>query len=412
MKAVAVTSRGKIEIVEMAMPHREEYECLVRMRASAICSSTDLKIIDDDIGEKPVPYPVILGHEGVGEIVEVGPRVRNLKVGDVVLNPSSRIDPVPAGGPAKAGTTNGGGPAKAGTTNGGGPAKAGTTNGGGPATAGTTNGRGPAKAGTTNEAPGPSDRSEEGRTYTSMWANMREYATAQDVEAMREMGLDRGLYAWWRPMLVPREIPFEDAAVLLPQKEALSGVRNLGVRAGMDILIFGDGPMSQSLAMFARLEGARTIGCVGHRAERLERIGSIGTADFVIDSHEQEVRAAVGDRRFDLVIDAVGATAIIREGARLLRPGGKVGVFGVLSKKDCALSLMDLPNHSSVHMLNYPHEADGVHDEVIRMALDGRIRLRDCYSHVVPMAEAARGVEMIRTREAFKVVLRVGGAEG
>lgn len=341
MKAVAVMSRGKVEIVEMPMPHREDYECLVRVRASAICSSTDLKIIDDDIGEQPVPYPVILGHEGVGEIVEVGPLVRNLKVGDVVLNPSHRLD---AGTP-----------------------------------------------------------------YTSMWANMREHSIAQDHDVMREMNLHRNLFSGWRATLVPREIPFEDAAVLLPQKEALSGVRNLGVRPGMDILIFGDGPMSQSLAMFARLEGARTIGCVGHHAERLERIGSIGTADFVIDSHRQEVRTAVGDRRFDLVIDAVGATALIREGARFLRPGGKVGVFGVLSKKDAMLSLLDLPNHSSVHMLNFPHDADGVHDEVIRMALDGRISLKDCYSHVLPMEEAARGVEMVRSREAFKVVLRVGG---
>ncbi len=69
------------------------------------------------------------------------------------------------------------------------------------------------------------------------------------------------------------------------------------------------------------------------------------------------------------------------------------------------LSLLNLANHISLHMLNWPYHEHATHDEIIGLILRGKVRPGDYYSHVMPMEEAPRAVQMVKTREAFKVVL-------
>jgi alcohol dehydrogenase len=56
-------------------------EVLVRMRAAGLCHS-DLSVIN---GDRPRPMPMIIGHEGAGEVAEVGAGVRELRPGDHVV---------------------------------------------------------------------------------------------------------------------------------------------------------------------------------------------------------------------------------------------------------------------------------------------------------------------------------------
>ena len=53
---------------------------VVQVEAAAICGS-DLHFYDGDL---PF-YPVAVGHEAIGRVVEVGPEVRRFAVGDRVL---------------------------------------------------------------------------------------------------------------------------------------------------------------------------------------------------------------------------------------------------------------------------------------------------------------------------------------
>lgn len=86
MKSYVVYGDGSCRIEEMPMPKYNEYEALVKMESCGICNGTDLKIIHRKF--KGIDqYPTILGHEGVGRVVELGAKVRNYKVGDLVLLP-------------------------------------------------------------------------------------------------------------------------------------------------------------------------------------------------------------------------------------------------------------------------------------------------------------------------------------
>lgn len=88
MKAYVVHKDGKrgIEDIPVALNDYGEYEALVKMLSCGVCNGTDMKIIHSQF--KGIDdYPVVLGHEGVGEVVEVSSKVRHLKKGDRVLLP-------------------------------------------------------------------------------------------------------------------------------------------------------------------------------------------------------------------------------------------------------------------------------------------------------------------------------------
>ena len=83
MKAAVVTQLGQpLEIKEVDVPIIGPGEVLVRVHASGVCH-TDLHAAEGDWPVKPTA-PFIPGHEGVGEVAEVGPGVTHLKEGDRV----------------------------------------------------------------------------------------------------------------------------------------------------------------------------------------------------------------------------------------------------------------------------------------------------------------------------------------
>jgi len=70
-----------IEVTDVEMDPPGEGEIVVKIGAAGLCHS-DLSVIN---GDRPRQLPLVLGHECAGEIVECGPGVRDLKVGDHVI---------------------------------------------------------------------------------------------------------------------------------------------------------------------------------------------------------------------------------------------------------------------------------------------------------------------------------------
>ena len=81
MKAAIVPQvNGPWEIKDVPTPKIGADEVLVKMHASGICYSD----VHETLGHLPGAFPRILGHEPVGEIVEIGAGVTTRKVGDRV----------------------------------------------------------------------------------------------------------------------------------------------------------------------------------------------------------------------------------------------------------------------------------------------------------------------------------------
>jgi alcohol dehydrogenase len=75
----AISEPIQIEEVELDPP--QAGELLIKIAGGGLCHS-DLSIIN---GNRARPMPLVLGHEGSGEVVEVGAGVRDIKVGDPIV---------------------------------------------------------------------------------------------------------------------------------------------------------------------------------------------------------------------------------------------------------------------------------------------------------------------------------------
>ena len=351
MKAVLITEPGVVKVMDIPMPVWSEYECLVEVKASGICSSTDLKLISNDHPENPADpmrYPAILGHEGVGKIIEVGAKVRNFKPGERVLVPFSNIDHI------------------------------------------------------------PDDK------YKVVLGAMAEYSVAPDIAAMLEDKIENGYTSTCSDpkdffcQAFPDDISYIDASLILQFKEAYSAVRNFDIKEGMDILIFGDGSIGMGLSHFVNAYNAASNIVVGHHDERLARVARIAKPSMTINAKRGEMSKIEG-KKFDIIVDAVGSTDIITRGVGLLKQGGKLVVIGVLSKSKTKIDLLSLPNFTSVVMHSYPYKEHRTHDDIIGFMQSGFIKAADYYSHIMPIDDAMKGVRMLESREAFKVILTMNG---
>jgi 2-desacetyl-2-hydroxyethyl bacteriochlorophyllide A dehydrogenase len=89
MRAAVFEGVGKLVVKDVDVPTIEEEDDLIcEVELCSVCG-TDVHIMEVPPGYVATPG-TILGHELVGRIVEVGPKVRTLKVGDrVVVNPNN-----------------------------------------------------------------------------------------------------------------------------------------------------------------------------------------------------------------------------------------------------------------------------------------------------------------------------------
>ncbi|MBR1707805.1 MAG: zinc-binding dehydrogenase [Clostridia bacterium] len=94
MKTLICDADGTLSVKEIPLPGYSEKQALVKTIACGICNGTDAKLIHRAFKGFPVSrYPLMLGHEGVGEVIEVGSEVKSFKVGDKVLLPFVDADP-------------------------------------------------------------------------------------------------------------------------------------------------------------------------------------------------------------------------------------------------------------------------------------------------------------------------------
>ena len=80
--AVAFEAKRPLEIVELDLEGPKAFEVLVEIKATGICH-TDAYTLDGLDSEGL--FPCVLGHEGAGVVLEVGPGVTSVEVGDHVI---------------------------------------------------------------------------------------------------------------------------------------------------------------------------------------------------------------------------------------------------------------------------------------------------------------------------------------
>jgi threonine dehydrogenase-like Zn-dependent dehydrogenase len=259
MKAVVFHGVGDIRLDDMPEPKiQQPTDAIVRLTASAICG-TDLHMIRGTLaGMKP---GTILGHEGVGVIEEIGPNVRNLRIGDRVVIPSTiscgYCSYCRSGYQSQCDNANPNGPS------------AGTAFYGGPAETGSFNGL------------------------------QAEYARIPFANADL--------------IKLPDAID-DDRAILLSDifPTAYFGAEMAEIRPGDTVAVFGCGPVGQFAIASAYMMGAGRVLAVDTIPSRLEmaQVQGAEVIDFNQEDPIEVIKSLTGGIGVDRAIDAVGVDAV------------------------------------------------------------------------------------------------------
>ena len=193
-------------------------------------------------------------------------------------------------------------------------------------------------------------------------------------------------------------------AMLEPLAVALHAVKRSGTVSGRRVLVTGGGPIGVLVALTAKAFGVVPVALsdvVEGRRATARTLGVEATLDPMSPRLLDEVRELAGEG-FDVVFEASGAKAALRQAFDLVRPGGTIVQIGTLGTEDIPLPA----NQLMVREINLVGSMryGNVFGEAIRLVESGRINVRGLISDVRPLADVA---EALRVASGKSAVLKV-----
>jgi len=274
MKANVFHGKNNIRVEEVPIPRADVGEAVIRVTLTTICG-TDLHIVR---GEYPVKPGLVIGHEPVGVITELGAGVTGYEIGDRVL----------VGAITPCGQCRG-------------------------------------------CLSGHSSQCGHGEGYETLggwrFGNTINGAQAEYLKVP---------FAQANLAKIPDELTDEQVVLLADiASTGFGGAESAGIKIGDSVVIFAQGPIGLCATAGARLLGASLIiGVDGddHRLAMSRRMG----ADISLDHRYVDVNAElkrITGGGVDVAIEALGIQQTFEWALKSLRPAGTLSSLGVYSGK-------------------------------------------------------------------------------
>jgi len=274
MKATVFRGKNDIRVEEVERPRAGVGDAVIRVTLTTICG-TDLHILR---GEYEVKPGLVIGHEPVGVIEELGAGVTGYEVGERVLvgaiTPCGQCRACLSGHLSQCGHGEG------------------------------------------YEAIGG------WRFGNTINGAQAEYLLVPNAQANLAK--------------IPDELSDEQVVLLADiASTGFSGAESGNIRIGDAVVVFAQGPIGLCATAGAKLMGATLIiGVDGddHRLAMAKRMGADVTLDYRTTDVVEEVRKLTGGGA-DVAIEALGTQQTFESALRCLRPGGTLSSLGVYSGK-------------------------------------------------------------------------------
>src|SRR5579862_4598293 len=274
MKALVFHGPNQISVDQVATPRGGFGEAVLRVTLTTICG-TDVHILR---GEYPVKPGLIIGHEAVGIIHELGPGVSGYNVGDRVLvgaiTPCGQCTSCLNGNWSQCGGVPIGG----------------------------------------------------WKFGNTIHGAQAEYLLVPNAQANMAK--------------IPDELRDEQVILLADiASTGFSAAESAELKLGDSVAVLAQGPIGLCATAGARLKGAGMIIATESNPVRVQMALRMG-ADIVLDPKKvdvpAEIRRLTDGRGVDVAIEALGTQATFESALRALRPGGTLSSLGVYS---CVVNL-------------------------------------------------------------------------
>jgi L-iditol 2-dehydrogenase len=200
---------------------------------------------------------------------------------------------------------------------------------------------------------------------------------------------------------VPAHVSDEAASFVEPLACCLRAVRRARVERGDTTVVVGLGSIGCLFVQLLRRAGAEVVGCdaLADRVALAVRLGAV--AGGGLDVVGAAARKLSGGRGADQVIVTGGGSEILPWAADTLRDGGAVHYFAG-GGDSLPLSLERLYHRELTITATYSSSPADL-AEAFRLIVDREVDVAPLITHRVPLDALARGVDLMRRREALKV---------
>lgn len=184
------------------------------------------------------------------------------------------------------------------------------------------------------------------------------------------------------------------------------------VKLGESVLVFGTGGVGLPVVQFASLAGANPVIAVDVLEGKLAMARERGATHTIkagagVDL-AGEVRAIVGVKGPDKVIETTGAKSVIELAYELTHPDGTCVLVGVPSEK---VTIYTLPIHFN-KVLTGSHGGDAAPHidipRILRLVQAGRISFKGIITHEFPLDDINEALDTARSGAAGRVLLNIG----
>jgi alcohol dehydrogenase len=384
MKAAVFHKVGDISVDNVADPRLQaDEDVILKVTSTAICGS-DLHIYDGFI---PQLNDLILGHEFMGIVEEVGKGVTKLKKGDRVVVPF----PIACGHCYFC-----------------------------------THGLAPHCENSNPEHYGPQGDLTKGKGgglfgYTDLYGG---YQGGQ-AEYVRVP------YANFSPRIVPDGMDDEQVLFLTDIfPTGWSAIDWANLQGGETVVIFGSGPVGLMAQKAAWLKGAGRVIAVDPLKYRLDRARNLNNcetlnandddlinkiyewtkgrgADVCVDAVGMEAERSMGNKLKALFNMEKGTCKVMEDCFKAVRRGGTVTVVGVYGSNYDNFPVHRLFDKGLTVRFGQAQVQKYI-DELFAMVSDGKVVLNDIISHRLPLRDAAHAYDIFKKKEddCVKVVLK------
>ena len=270
MKGLAMMGIGKIGWVEKDRPSCGPMDAICKPIAVAPCTSDIHTVWAGALGDR---HELILGHEAVGEIVEIGSEVKDFKVGDRVLVPAITPD------------------------------------------------------WNSLEAQGGYSMHSGGALAGWKFSNFKDGVFADFFHVNDADG---------NLALLPEGMDLDDACMLSDMvPTGFHGVELADIQFGDKVVVIGIGPVGLMAVAGAKLRGASQLLAVGSRPNCVALAKEFGATD-IINYHDGDITEQILDKVgfVDKIVIAGGNVDTFEQAIKMLKPGGKIGNVNYLGTGD------------------------------------------------------------------------------
>ncbi len=201
---------------------------------------------------------------------------------------------------------------------------------------------------------------------------------------------------------ISHEVSSERAALAEPLSCVLHAFEKAQLTPGENVVILGAGPIGLIFLLLCKTGGAGKVFMIEPVEFRRRTAESFG-ADGVFDSKAGNIAADIKEITgigADIVIDAAGT--LLPEALQIVRPGGRVILFGINQHADRQFNQYFTTRYEVTILGSFIQRTE--FPKVVRLLESGILPLEKLVTHRLRLDQIGEGFEAMRAGEAIKVI--------